>query len=349
MTQEAEIRNAFQDQARWCAALGSPFTARLMQAMAECLNRRSEAGRRILGWDGRADALGDAVPLRLAGALNHLVRKGRLAELARLYPPNQLPSLAALGKAVLSALDTADDEICDWLQYPPQTNEVARSAMLYAGLKTVAAETGLPLSLYELAGSAGLNLIPDFYQYRFGGVAAGRAGSSVSMAPDWSGNPPPTAEPCIKSRQGCDQNPLNVSDSVHMDRLFSYIWPDQPERLSRVQAAVEIARANNGIIEKADAADWVEREMSVSAGAGIARVLYHSISYQYFPDEIQNRISARMAAAGRQARDDAPLAWLAFEQYQDQGPCLTLRLWPGGAIRILAKGDAHAREINWLG
>ena len=34
-----------------------------------------------------------------------------------------------------------------WLDSPPQTNEVARSAVLMCGFLTIAAETGLPLAL----------------------------------------------------------------------------------------------------------------------------------------------------------------------------------------------------------
>ena len=93
MSRHEEIRNAFRQQSKWCSQLGSPFTSLLMAVFADHLDDTSRTGHAILNWAGAADALSDAVPLRLAGALHALVRQGRLPELATLYPPNPLPDL----------------------------------------------------------------------------------------------------------------------------------------------------------------------------------------------------------------------------------------------------------------
>ncbi|NNE23281.1 MAG: DUF2332 family protein, partial [Rhizobiales bacterium] len=116
----------------------------------------------------------------------------------------------------------------------------------------------------------------------------------------------------------------------------------------RVEGAIEIARPSPPRIDAADAADWVDAVIGGDAETGAVRVLFHSIAYQYFPDVSQQRIAARMDAAGKIATADAPLAWLAFEQFQREGPRLTLRVWPGGAEHILARADAHGRKIEWL-
>ncbi len=348
MTQEALVRDAFAKQAEWCANLGSPFTARLMEGFGQHLDRSTDAGRTVLDWKGPPDALGDAVPLRLAGALHALVRRGRLPELAKVYPPNTLPTTAALTSAAMAALREADAEISEWLRYVPQTNEVARSAVLYPGLMVVAAETKLPLALFEIGASAGLNLIPDRYAYLLGDMTLGQCDSPVVLSPKWSGALPTSVEPNIQSRQGCDRNPLDVSNASHRERLIAYIWADQMDRISRVEAAVELARKNSPRIDAADAADWVDQVIGSRAEKGVVRVLCHSIAYQYFPDKTKHRIASRMEIAGWQATHDAPLAWLAFEQYQSEGPRLTLRLWPGDGERVLALGDAHGREVQWL-
>jgi len=66
------------------------------------------------------------------------------------------------------------------------------------------------------------------------------------------------------------------------------------------------------------------------------------------PDATKARIAAHLERLGAAARRDTPVAWLAFEQFADEGPRLTLRLWPGGTERLLARGDAHGRAVNWL-
>ncbi len=348
MSSEAEIREGFADQAMWCAKLGSPFTAQLLAGLERSLDRQTQTGRTILDWPGQSDAHGDAVALRLAGALHTLVRRGRLADLAALYPPHELPSATTLNAAVSAALFEADADICAGLQFPPQTNEVARSAVLYPGLMQIAAEADLPLALYEIGASAGLNLIPDMYAYRLGDRSLGTGESAVNLSPQWSGAISGALEPTIISRRGCDRNPIDVSDPGQLERLIGYVWPDQPERLSRLEAACALVANQAPKIDKADGADWVDEMFGAVAEPGVVRVLYHSIAFHYFPTDSQQRIATAMQAAGERATPEAPLAWLAFELYQNEGPRLTLRLWPDGVMRVLAVADAHVREVRWL-
>ena len=343
------IRESFAKQAMWCEQLGSPFTARLLLGLGQHLNRNSKTGRRVLDWQGRADALGDAVALRLAGALNAQVRQGGLQGLAKHYPPYSLPSIEVLTDAALAAIDQADDEICRWLDFAPQTNEVARAAVLYPGLCQIAQETGLPLAVYELGASGGLNLFADRFAYHFGAEVRGKPNSTVILKPEWSGGSPPVATPQIIRRKGCDRSPLDVSRADHRARLMAYIWPDQAERIARITAAISIAQKDPPEVAQAEVADWVEEQIEPEPETGVTRVLFHSIAHQYFPDTAKQRISERMRAAGERATDDAPLAWLAFEQKSDWGPHLTLRLWPGGKLRELAVAGAHVHKVDWKG
>ena len=64
MQSEDEIRATFEKQAEWCEVLGSPLTARLVAGLGERLDHSTATGRRVLRWDGQADALKDAVALR---------------------------------------------------------------------------------------------------------------------------------------------------------------------------------------------------------------------------------------------------------------------------------------------
>jgi hypothetical protein len=348
MPTESRIRESFAIQAHWCEKLGSPFTARLLEGLGANLDHATASGHRVLTWQGPPDALGDAVALRLAGALHGLARRGEQPELTRLYPPNLPPDNKTLVRVALETIKNADADIMGWLDLPPQTNEVARSAILYPGLMQIAAETGLPLSLYEIGCSAGLNLIPDRYTYRLGDVMAGRAGSSVVLAPDWSGPAPGGPDPDIVSRRGCDRNVLDVTDAAHEERIISYVWPDQADRMNRVMAALELARTDPPRIDRSDAGDWIETVITDDAAPGITRVILHSIAFQYFPEQVQRRITARIESAGATATADTPLAWLSFEQFGTEGPRLELRLWPGDTSRVLATSDGHCRSIHWL-
>ncbi len=341
MGDENAIKAAFRQQSEWCAKLGSPFTCLLMSVLADHLDDSTQTGRTILTWGDRADAMADAVPLRLAGALHGAVRAGRLPEFAKCYPPHPLPSAAVLAEAVKSALSAADDDLVQWLQYAPQTNETARSAVLYPGLMVIARKTGLPLHLFELGASAGLNLISDRYSYMLGGQEAGTTGSPLKLAPEWQGSPPPGATVDILQRSGCDRAPLDVHNPDHCERLVAYVWPDQPQRLARVQSAIALAQRERVKLDQADAASWVEDKISVSPVAGVTRVLFHSIAWQYFGTAEQARITQHMEDAGSNATAEAPLAWLAFEQAPEAGPRLCLRLWPTGDEQVLAAADAH--------
>ena len=349
---EGAVRAAFALQAEACAKLGSPFTARLCEAIGPHLDGATEVGRRILTWPGNPDALHDSVPLRLAGGLHALVRRDRLPDLAALYPPHALPDAARLWGAVAAAFREAEPELLAWLDRPPQTNEVARSAVLMAGLAVVAAETGLPIALHELGASAGLNLLPDRYACRLGTKVYGDPTSTLVLAPAYEGESPPDTSPAIAVRRGVDRNPLSVRDPAHRERLLAYVWPDQTERLARLETALAIATLDPPTVDEADAADWIESELEPSPVRGLCRMVQHSIAFQYFPAASQERIRRWIERAGAAAETDAPVAWISYEIDSAAAggrPSLRLRLWPGGEERVLATADAHGRRMRWLG
>ncbi|HHB83167.1 MAG TPA: DUF2332 family protein, partial [Devosia sp.] len=309
MTREEKVRESFATQAHWCSKLGSPFTARLLEQLGQKLDHSTQTGRMLLGWKGISHGTSDAIALRLAGALHGLVRAGRLSELAALYPPNPLPDGDILAEVAIAGIVEADEEICEWLAFAPQTNEVARASLLYSGMRVIAGETTLPLSLFELGASAGLNLMLDKFAYRLGDRNFGETGSRVLLSPQWVGPAPKGAAPDILARRGCDLNPLDVTVATHRARLLAYIWADQSERLARTEAAIRIAQAAPPRLDKADAGAWVESNILPKGKSGTSRVLFHSIAYQYFPEAVKNKIEANMEAAGAQATPQAPLAW----------------------------------------
>jgi len=338
------VRAAFTIQADWCRRLGGPFTARLCDRLAVVLDRSTATGAAVLSWQG--DPVADALALRVAGGLNFLVRNGALSELATHYPPHDAGDDAALDAELHAAL--AQDALLPWLVSAPQTNEVARSGILMPGLSTIAAATGLPLALFELGASAGLNLRLDAYAYDLGGVRLTPPDAPIMLAPAWEGPPPPVADVRIVARRGVDLNPIDVRDAGARARLLAYVWPEQTARVSRLAAALDAAAQDPAPVDRADAAGWVEQH--VAPVAGRATVVMHSIAFQYFPADTKARIAAHLAAQGARATPDAPLAWLRFE-FEDAArpPTLRLTLWPGGEDRLLAHAHPHGASVQWLG
>lgn len=350
---EAAVRQAFADQAVICTAAGAPFTGRVCRMVGERLTADGEIGRRVLGWIGVPSHQGDALPLRLMGGLHALARSGQDGALSALYPPATAPGDdEALWAVVERGLIEQAHSLSSWLDGPPQTNEVGRSAALMAGLLVLAERFGLPFALYELGASAGLNTVLDRYAYRLGDTEAGRTGSPVRLAPTWTGASPPRTEVEIARRAGVDRNPLDVRDPATRERLAAYVWADQRERLARLEAALDLAAVDSPPIDRADAADWLEATLAVAPEPGVCRVVMHTIAYQYFPPEGQARIRDHLAQVGARATQDAPLAWLSFEATSggvDRRPALDLTVWPGDETRRLAICQPHGAEIDWRG
>ncbi len=342
------VRQSFLRQANACDDLGSPFTARLCRMAAERLDEETAVGRQLLRWQGDPTGGGDALALRLAGSLHAVVRSGQDPELAAAYPPNNTADDEGLWAAVDAALRRNEAFILQWLRSPPQTNEVRRSGALLPGFLTVARLFGKPLVLSEVGASAGLNLQWDRYAYRLGDFAWGPA-SSVTLAPDWEGPPPPKADLQVSERAGCDLNPLDPASADDRERLAAYIWADQADRLDRTRKALEIAAASGLKVDRADAIEWLAERLE-GPQAGFAHVVYHSIAWQYFPQDLKVRGEALIAQAGARATRDAPLARLQMEaDGKPDGAALTLQVWPSGERHEIGRADFHGRWVQWKG
>lgn len=348
---EADVRAAFAKQATICTASGAPFVGRLCGLTGERLDRLSPIGRRILDWAGNPSHEGDALPLRLMGGLHDLARSGTAPALAAIYPPHAAPDDESVWGILNREMADHAAVLDPWLDGPPQTNEIGRSAGLMAGLLVLAERFGLPFSLYELGASAGLNSLLDHYGFRLGERAAGDAASGVQLAPEWRGASPPQGEVGVVARRGVDMRPLDVTDPDTRRRLRAYVWADQRDRLERLNLALDLAAADPPAIDQGDAADWLTTRLSVEPEAGVCRVVMHTIAFQYFPPETQATIRAWMERAGAAAGADAPLAWLTYEAEGDgfeRWPVLRLRTWPGDGEAVwLAKGHPHGAWYEW--
>ena len=339
---------ACASQAQYCERLGSPFTARICRLLAIYILPQTELGRELLAWPGDPRPEADSLPLRITGALHFLARAGK-AGLNELYPP-AVAADAQLAVAVRDAFSSEQSFLRAFVQRAPQTNEVGRSAALMAGLLAIAARTRLPLALYEIGASAGLNLLLDRYQFRFGAVSYGDPQSELMLAPRWEGPVPPVDAPLrIARRAGGDIAPIDIGQQSERARLLAYVWPDQTVRLARLAKALEIARLAPPPVDRADAADWLREKLAVQTAAGETRVLMHSVVWGYLSRATQAGVESHMEKCAAAATPNTPLAWLTFElDPQQRWPNIRLRLWPGSIDVTLGHSHAHGDEVKWL-
>jgi len=334
------FEQAMTFQARFCDDAGAPLTARVCRALARALDGSSITGARALSWPG--DPIDDALPLRLVAPFHALFRAGRCAALGPLFRGEAANDVACIAAAVAAH----DAEIAGWLDGPPQTNEPGRSATFMAGLLLAAQRFGHPFELLEIGSSAGLNLLIDRYRYRLGGVEVGPPDATVTIAPEWRGPPPPSAQVTIANVRGVDIAPIDVGDAVQAERLLAYVWVDTPERSARVEAGIAMIRSAPPRLERGDAADWVEARFGEEQAAGTTRVLLHSIVWQYLPPATQARITATLEDAGQRATHERALVWLRFENGWSREVRMTV--WPGGEDTLIAHAHPHGTWIEWL-
>ena len=345
----ADIAEAFERQAKACAELGGPFTAGVCRVLGANLDDSSAFGRRVAAWP--ADSLApDLMPLRCCAALNLLVRTGRAPTLAAFYPPQAPGDDDAFWSAIAATICEHDSEMTAFLDSAPQTNEVVRSAVLLGGFLQIAAATPMPLALYELGASAGLNLLFDRYAYDFGENRRwGDPTSPVRIGSDWTGAAPALDTPLqIASRAAVDLRPVNARARDDRERMLAYIWPEQSERLRRIEPALEIVAASDLAITQGDALAWLNNVMSGPPRTDVCRVVYHSVFFQYLPAALRDKLRETIVALGRQATPVSPFAWLSMEAGPKQMSCeLRLTIWPGGERRVLAEVDWHGRWAKW--
>ncbi|WP_341897717.1 DUF2332 family protein [Ferrovibrio terrae] len=345
MSDPTSIILAFRDQAEYCRALGSPFTGTLLDLAVERLAAGAAWAAPILNW--RGDARADALALRLAGALHRAVLEGDPL-LAACYAARQITA-----EDLDAALTRHGMLLAQYLQSPPQTNDPQRSAVLLGGFLQIAqACPGLALQTCEIGASAGLNLSWDTYAYDYAGWQHGDAAAApLTLHSRWGGPRPPESRPQVVARAGCDVAPLDAASATDRQRLLSYIWADQPERLQRVTQALDHGETAGIRVTRAHAADFLAAQLD-SRRPDAVFVLYHSIVWQYVAAAERQRITALMQRAGKQVTATAPLAWLRFEPgTAKDGAELTLTLWTGearaGVTEKLGVGDYHGRWVRW--
>lgn len=326
----------------------APITGRICLAMLALMHQDTATGRRIASWPGAP--VEDAMPLRLAAGYHYLHLTHADARLEPIYA-SAVTDQAEVDAIVLAVTRDHDGWLLPWLDGPPQTNEAGRSASIMAALAWLSSRVGARFGMNELGASAGCNTMIDRYGYDLGGVRLGQADSPVQIKPEWRGPLPPSAAVEIVAIAGCDQAPIDLTDPEQALRLKSYVWPDNPYRLERLDRIIALAHQQPPTLTRADAAAWVEQRLAEPQQAGVTRVFYHSIVWQYIPPANRARIEAAMAAAGAKATPERPLAWVMLEtNRQTFRHELQVKYWPGpDDWTLLGEAHAHGAWVSWIG
>jgi hypothetical protein len=229
-----------------------------------------------------------------------------------------------------------------------QTNEVRRCALLLPAFGLVAAQAqARPLTLIELGPSAGLNLLWDRYGYDYGlGWIVGDPTASLQLTCELRGahQPPiPRRLPQVASRCGIDLYPVDLHDQQAIDWLRALIWPEQLERLARLERAIAVARSDPPVIHAGDALNRLPTLLATVPERTVACV-FHSFVINQFTDEGRARLRQILEQYGAQ-RDLFCIGILGISSY----PELSLLSFVGGVQteRVLATCSGHADWLAW--
>lgn len=346
--QPHDLAEAFRRQAGYCDALGSPLWAHMMRHTARNIDDGGMVRRLLAGWEG--DLKLGALALRFFGGIHYLALSGQAGELAARLPSTGGTPGDEAWPVVLAAIEANEALLVRAIASPPQTNEVARSAVLLGGFLRVAQRTGLPLRLREVGASAGLNLAWDRYAYELGSHRWSPKDPALTLKADWLGEAPDLGAPVsVASRAGCDLKPIDLRNPDSRLWLQAYIWPDQEARLALMRQAIDNALAMDIAVDRVSAAAWTEAQLA-SRPAGQATVIYHSVVMQYFAETERTAFIDAITRAGETATSSAPVAWLRMEHdvLRDDF-ALQLTLWPGGEETLLALAHPHGRAVQWRG
>jgi len=223
-----------------------------------------------------------------------------------------------------------------------QTNEAARCAVLLPALASLPE----PLALLEVGAAAGLTLLPDIYSYDYDGHRVQGLDLDAPAIRCRPVGPVPLPErvPEVVWRAGIDLHPLDVSKDEDVEWLSCLLWPGEPGRPERLEAAITAARKRPPVIHPGDlVADLAA--IAAQAPSTATLVVYHSAVLAYV-DEQKRRAFAEAVC-------DLEAVWLSNEGDGvlrcigvDQGDARSMLLVRDGHD-VLARSDPHATWVEW--
>lgn len=219
---------------------------------------------------------------------------------------------AAARAAIDTLLRMTDSVVAIAVRRQTRTNETGRCAVLYPAIAEASRRVGAKaVGLIDVRCSAGLNLHVDRVGISYGnGQSLGDPSSPVQLSSSIMGDRPiPTrAMPEVVARVGVDLDPVDVTDADDARWLRACLWPDQPERLARLEAEIALAAPAPPLLLQGDAVE-VAPDAFARVQADALPVVTTTWALSHFPFESRLRFlhASTKAAAGR------AVGWVSVE------------------------------------
>ena len=287
-------------------------------------------------------------PTLILAALHDLALAGRAPALAAAYAAAD--GDAAAGAAIDTLLRMTDSVVAIAVRRQTRTNEAGRCAVLYPAIAEAARRVGAnAVGLIDVGCSAGLNLTVDRVGISYSsGLSLGDPSSPVQLSCSIVGDRPiPTqATPEVVARIGVDLDPVDVTDADDARWLRACLWPDQPERVARLEAEMALAAMAPPMLLQGDAVEVVP-DAFARVPADALPVVTTTWALSRFPLESRLRFLYRLdeAASGR------AVAWVSVEGVgvAPTIPTLGDRRASGHSIMGLAVFDRSALRAEAVG
>lgn len=337
-----DVATKLELQAQSCESMGSPFTAAFIRAaLADYRNGLPVCG--LL--DAHAHYARPA--LNLASAFHYLALDGN-ATLSQHFPSTGGDGDAgAAWKAARNILADRIERVELLFRGIIQTNEPARSMPILGGFLFLASAFAMPIRVFEIGASAGLNLRFDHYFYDAGDWQWGNPASPLVLCNRTRGGRPKHLEavPNVVDRSGCDLNAIDATRREGALRLKSFVWPDQTERLARLDAALTVAARVPVEIDTESFVTWLRRK--ARPRSGYLTVILQSIVEEHLTAQARDDLNNVITMLENEASSSAPLAYLRMEQ--EAGEYLTsVKTCPDATHLPICYSDGHGQEILWL-
>jgi hypothetical protein len=287
-------------------------------------------------------------PTVILAALHDLALAGHAPALAAAYAAAD--GDAAAGAAIDTLQRMTDSVVAIAVRRRLRANETGRCAVLYPAIAEAARRVvANVIGLIDVGCSAGLNLNVD----RVGitcsnGQSLGDPSSPVQLSASVVGDRPIPARamPAVVARVGIDPDPVDVTDEDDARWLRACLWPDQPERVARLEAEMALAATDPPLLLQGNAVESMPGAFA-HVPAEALPVVTTTWALSRFPPESRLRFLRRLgeAAAGR------TVAWVSAEGVgvAPAIPTLGDRRASGHSIIGLAVFDGSAPRAEAIG